>query len=103
MKLLKYIPLKLIPQFRKCTTTEPLEPFHAWDWWPGLESYLFCPKTMSFCAVLSYRTLHQQCCGVQRPAHWLAIDAPAWSEEPPSLRQFRTCHKPASWGVRGQE
>src|SRR4051812_14479980 len=47
MKRLKYIRLKLTPQFGKCTSTEHLEPFHAWEWWPGLESYSFLSKTMS--------------------------------------------------------
>src|SRR3954471_18271956 len=44
----EYIPLKPASRSGKCISTEHLEPFHTWDWWPGLESYSFLSKTMSF-------------------------------------------------------
>src|SRR3954469_9927383 len=44
MRRLKYTPLKPTPRFGRCTLTEHLEPFHARDWLPGLESYLFRPR-----------------------------------------------------------
>src|SRR3954467_670677 len=47
MRRLKYTPPKSTPRFGRCTSTEHLEPFHVQDWWPGLESYSFRPKTTS--------------------------------------------------------
>src|SRR5438270_1633233 len=44
------------------------------------------PKPCHPARILSHRTMHQQCCRVQCPVHWLAIGAPVWSKEPPSLR-----------------
>src|SRR4051812_34559225 len=47
MKRPKYTPPKSTPRFGRCTSTEHLEPFHVQDWWPGLGSSSFRPKTTS--------------------------------------------------------
>src|SRR3954465_11788713 len=72
MRRLKYTPPKSTPRFGRCTSTEHLEPFHVQDWWPGLESCSFRPKTTSSRAHSPLPNPHQQCCRVQCPAHWFA-------------------------------
>src|SRR3954467_7890511 len=47
MKRPKYTPPKSTPRFGRCTSTEHLEPFRVQDWWPGLGSCSFRPKTIS--------------------------------------------------------
>src|SRR3954463_12447899 len=61
--------------------SQTIPPRRTGGW--GRNRPYFAPKPCHSACDLSYRTSHQQCCRVQRPAHWLAISTPAWSEEPP--------------------